>query len=282
MSPIDPDALPRRTYADAAAYVIAQFEAMGLSPPGRIVNLHRILQCSFIPFDHPDFRPALEALRDLHQLRFIFEELRDHRDTTAFRNVAKHMVNDSPLPQDDEHSPGRDYQFHLYLAAICHKAGLVPLRYDEPDVVCTVEGVKFGIAAKRVKSQSMLAIGKHLKKAAKQLSAQSLPVIIAVDVTLSRNPTNAPIMSRVQGQLFPLISDGLSRQFWEQQKEKIGRWIAGVHVQAILLVEFNYSIKEDDRWGQDCMFFWIPASTSGEADPLFASFYKIFLDGRPT
>jgi hypothetical protein len=282
MSPIDPDALPRRTYVDAAAYVIAQFEAMGLSAPRRLVNLHRILQCSFIPFDDPDFRPALEALHDLHQLRFIFEELRDHRDTTAFKNVAKHMVNDSSLPQDDENSPGRDYQFHLYLAAICHKAGLVPLRYDEPDIVCTVEGAKFGIAAKRIKSQNVLSIGKHLKKAAKQLAGQSLPGIIAVDLTLSRNPTNAPMMSRVQGQLFPLISDARGRQFCEQHKEKIRRWIAGVYVQAILLVEFNYRIKENDRWGRDCMFFWIPASTSRDPDPLFASFYERFSDGWPT
>src|SRR5258708_506831 len=178
------------------------------------------------------------------------------------------MVNDSPLPQDDEDFPGRDYQFQLYLAAICHKAGLVPIRYDEPDIVCTLEGMEFGIATKRVKSQSMLAIGKHLKKAVKQLADQSLPGIIAVDLTLSRNPKNAPVMSRMQGQLFPVISDARSRQFYEQHKERIGRWIAGVHAKGILFVEFSYSIKKNDRWGHDCMFFWMPASASRDADPL--------------
>lgn len=279
MTKVDPDLLPRRSYVDTAAYVIAQFEAMGLAPPNRIVNLHRVLDADFIPFDHADFSTALEALRDLHQLRFIFEELREHRDTKAFYNVAKHMVNDSPLPQDDANSPGRDRQFELYLAAICQKAGLIPICYDEPDVVCTVDGVKFGIAAKRIKSQSMLALGKHIKKAARQLAGQSLPGIVALDLTLSRNPTNKPMTSRLKEQVFPIISDAKSRQLYELHKETIQRWIAHMNVRAILLVEFNYSIKPNNRWGQDGTLFWIPAS--GGLDSLFESFFDAFSKGIP-
>jgi hypothetical protein len=54
-------------------------------------------------------------------------------------------------------------------------------------------------------------MGKHLKKAARQLADQSLSGIIAVDGMLSRNLTNAPMTSGVQGQLFPLLLDGRSR-----------------------------------------------------------------------
>jgi hypothetical protein len=74
-----------------------------------------------------------------------------------------------------------------------------------------VTALRLSPAPNEVQSQGVLAIGKHLKKAVRQLADQSLPGIIAVDVTLSQNPINAPMTSPVQGQLFPLLLDGCSR-----------------------------------------------------------------------
>jgi len=183
MTVVDPRQLPRHTRTEAAAYVIAQFPTLGLEPPPRLVEMHRVLSRGDNPFKDPDFFTALESLRDLHQLLFIFEQLHIHRDNPRFQKVAKHLLNDSALPQHDQDSPGRDHQFELYLAAICQNAGLVPVEYEEPDTTCFVDGTKFGIAAKRLKSRNPLQLKRHVRKGADQLKGQGLPGIVA------RSPT---------------------------------------------------------------------------------------------
>ncbi|MGA2253717.1 MAG: hypothetical protein ABSG53_03570, partial [Thermoguttaceae bacterium] len=172
---VDPQSLPRRTRTEAAAYVMAEFREMGFSPPSRLVEMHRVLSRGNVPFDDPDFFTALESLRDLHQLMFIFEQLHIHRTNSRFQKVVQHLLNDSVLPQHDKDSPGRDRQFELYLAAICQSAGLAPVDYEEPDITCFVNGTKFGIAAKRLKSKKPSQLEKHVRKGADQLRQQGLP-----------------------------------------------------------------------------------------------------------
>ncbi len=116
MTAVDPRQLPRHTRTEAAAYVIAQFQSLDLEPPSRVSEMHRVLSRGSIPFEDPDFFTALESQRDLHQLLFIFEQLGMHKDNPRFRNIVKHLLNDSALPQHDQDSPGRDRQFELYLA----------------------------------------------------------------------------------------------------------------------------------------------------------------------
>ena len=275
------DKLPRRTHVDAANYAIAQFEALGLNPPQRLVEMHNALEGEHIPFVSSSFPMALESMRDLHQLLLIFEQLKEHRSDRRYLNEVKHLLHDHVLPQDDTDSPGRDRQFQLYLAAICQKAGLVPVAHEEPDVTCHVNGSKFGIAAKRIKSTNILAIQKHIKKGARQLRGQGLRGIIALDLTMSRNPDNNLMTSRLHGQAYAMISESVSREFSETHHEDIGRWVASENamdnVKAILIVEFYFRIKENERWGLEGNLYW----KQNGPDPLFEAFVEEFSKRTP-
>lgn len=276
-------ALPR-TRVEGAAWVIARVRELGLSPEptSRLMEMHRVLSRGHVPFDDPDFPAALESLRDLHQLVFVFTQMEAHGDRPSFRKLVTHLLNDSALPQHDlENSPGRDKQFELYLAAICQKAELLPVGYDEPDVTCHVNGTKFGIAAKRVKSRNRSQIRKHVRKAADQLKGQGLPGIVALDLTLSRNRANQPIISQIQSQMHLLIADAKNRQFREENGESIRRIVAGTGVRAVLVMESTLRLRPDRQWWHDGMLSWIPATEDESQDPLFEAFYEGFLKGVP-
>lgn len=282
MTIVNPQSLPRRTRTEAAAYVMAEFREMGLEPPSRVVEMHRVLSRGDVPFDDPDFSTARESLRDLHQLVFIFEQLYIHRDNPRFRNVVKHLLNDSVLPQHDRDSPGRDYQFHLYLAAICQNAGLMPVDYEEPDVTCFVDGTKFGIAAKRLKSTKTRQLENNVRKGADQLRRQGLPGIIALELSLSRNQSNQPIISQIQSQMHLMIADAKNRQFREKYGAAIRRWVAGAGVRAVLVIETSFRVRPDRQWWHDGVLSWVPTALDDEeADPLFNAFYQGFLKGVP-
>ena len=88
------------------------------------------------------------------------------------------------LPNEDRsHSKGRDAQFELFVAAVCQNAGLHPVAREEPDVTCHIEGIKFGIAAKRIKSVTNLK--KHVRKAAQQIEGAGFPGMIALDTNVA-------------------------------------------------------------------------------------------------
>ncbi len=282
MTDLDLDHLSRHTRTEAAAYVIAQFRSMDLEPPRRVLEMHRVLSRGHVPFDDPEFSTALESLRDLHQLLFIFEQLHDHRDNPRFRSVARHLLNDSALPQQDQDSPGRDRQFELYLAAICQNAGLVPVDYEEPDVTCHIDGTKIGIAAKRLKSTRASQIKNRVREGAGQLRKQGLPGIVALDLSLSRNPTNRPIVSQIQSQMYLMITDAENRRFFDQHGDDIRRWIAGTGVRAVLIIESTLRLRPDRQWWHTGMLSWLPATSDDEhPDALFEAFYDAFLKGVP-
>lgn len=279
---VDPRSLPRRTRTEAAAYVMAEFREMGLEPPSRVVEMHRVLSRGNVPFDDPDFFVALESLRDLHQLMFIFEQLHVHRDNPRFQNVVKHLLNDSALPQHDKDSPGRDRQFELYLAAICQNAGLVPVDYEEPDITCFIDRTKFGIAAKRLKSRKASQLERRVRKGADQLRRQGLPGIVALELSLSRNQSNRPIISQTQSQMHLMIADAKNRQFRDKHGDAIRCWVAGTGVRAVLVIESTLRLRPDRQWWHDGMLSWVPATLDDEQpDPLFKAFYDGFLKGVP-
>jgi len=279
---VDPQSLPRITRTEAAAYVMAQFRDLGFEPPSRLVEMHRVLTRGNVPFGDPDFLVALESLRDLHQLMFIFEQLHIHKDNPRFQKVVKHLLNDSVLPQDDKDSPGRDRQFELYLAAICQNAGLVPVDYQEPDITCFVDGTKFGIAAKRLKSRNPSQLERHLRKGADQLRQQGLSGIVALELSLSRNQSNRPIVSQLQSQMHLMIADAKNRQFRDKHGDAIRRWVAGTGVHAVLIIETTLRLRPDGQWWHDGMLSWVAATLDAEQhDPLFKAFYDGFLEGVP-
>jgi hypothetical protein len=186
------------------------------------------------------------------------------------------------LPQHDQDSPGRDHQFELYLAAICQNAGLVPIDFEEPDITCFVDGTKFGIAAKRVKSRSVSHLVKRIGEGADQLKGQGLPGIVAIELSLSRNRNNRPIISQIESQMYLMIADAKNRQFRDKNGDAIRRCVAGTGVRAVLVIESVLRLRLDRQWSHEGMLSWVPTTLDDEQrDALFDAFYDGFLKGVP-
>lgn len=277
MVDLPPDCVVPRTRGDNATYIIEQVRHLGLEPhpSSRLMQMHRVLNSGFIPFEDPRFPTALEAERDLQQLGFVFDQLKAHRDDHEFKFLVKQALNDSVLPQKDrEQSVGRNFQFHLYLAAVCQNAGLHPVGYEEPDVSCTIDGRQFGIAAKRVKS--LHKVKGHIKKAADQIFRTSRPGIIALELSLAWNPDNRPIISQLQSQMYVAISVLKASQLFDKYHENIHRWVHGCGVLAVLVFDFSIRLRPNNQWGLDGMSTWL--ETNQDNDQVKAD-YKLFYNG---
>ncbi len=276
MLDLPPDCVIPRTRGENATYIIGQVQALGLNPhpTSRLMRMHDVLNSGFVPFDDPRFSTALEAVRDLQQLGFVFDQLQTHRENDKFRALVKKTLKDSVLPQNDrEQSVGRNSQFHLYLAAVCQNAGLHPVTYNEPDVSCTIDGREFSIAAKRIKSLDQL--NRHIKKAADQILRAGRPGIIAIELSLAWNPRNMPIISRLQSQLYVTTSVLKATQLFDRHHTDIYRWVRGHGVLAVLVFEFSIRLREDNEWGLEGMSTWLETT---EGDEHAKADYRLFCD----
>jgi hypothetical protein len=283
MTDLAPENVLPRTRCGNATYIIQQVRELGLNPhpSSRLMQMHRVLNSGFIRFEDPRFPTALEAERDLQQLGFVFDQLQSHRHNPEFKALVKKALKDSVLPQDNrQESVGRNSQFHLYLAAVCQNAGLVPVGYDEPDVSCTIDGKKFGIAAKRIKSMDQ--IKGHIKKAAEQICRGKRPGIIALELSLAWNPKNVPIVSPLESQMYDTISVLQGEQLFDKYHEDIYRWVGGQHVLAVLVFDFRIRLRPNSQWGLDGMSTWLDATKDDEqAKREYKLFYDRFLTGVP-
>ena len=272
-----------RTRAEAAVFVIEQIRSMGreAAPASRLVEMSRIWNRGYVDSTDPDFPTALEAMRDIQQLSFVFDHMQGHRENAKFRDLVKLVVADSRLPQEDtENSPGRDAQFELYLGAICQRAGLIPVEYIEPpDITCTITGQKYGIAAKRLKSDG--GIRRHVRKAARQIDASGCPGVIAIELSLAWNRENSPITSSFQSQLYPLIAQARGHGFLERRGKDIQRWIADSNVIGVVLFEFQARVV-DGKWAHAGMMSWLDVDESNEErNQNLARFRDAFASGFP-
>jgi hypothetical protein len=177
----------QRTKQELARFVVKSFTDMGfnLSPSSRVMRQHNVLVNTThdISFGTAEFFIAVEALRDLQMLAFIFDQANDPEDP-VFRELVKKCRCDSALPeQDKEKTPGRDAQFELFVAAVCRHAALLPVEHREPDVVFSIGNLTYCIAAKRPKS--IKAIDICLRSACDQISREKLPGLIAMDTSIA-------------------------------------------------------------------------------------------------
>jgi len=280
---VDPDNVMRRTRADNASYVIDQVRALGLNPDptSRLMQMRQVLSQGYIPSHDSKFQVALEAEWDMQHLGFIFDQMRVHGDNPEFRALVKRLLKDSVLSQKDrENSPGRDTQFELYLTAICQHAALLPVDSAEPDVTCTIEGTKFGIAAKRLKSLS--SVENHIRKGAKQIAKTKLPGVIALDLSLARNQQNLPIISKIQSQWYVPLAQLADQQFFDEYHQDIYRWVAEKGVLAVVVFDFRVRLHIDQHWGLEGMTCWLCTARDDEqANQNYKAFYAGFLRGIP-
>jgi hypothetical protein len=188
---------------------------------------------SVIPATHPDIEVALEAERDITELAFIFDNAEAFAGSTEFEFQLGLALKDAVLPQDNAgQSPGRDAQFHLYVAAICQKAGMSPA-FAEPDLVCNVDGVQFGVAAKRLKNIERLE--ERFKSARDQIDKARLPGIVALELSVAWNRQNVRLpVSGHEDEFAALFSQSL-KKFADDNIETLRRLSRGSDVRGVII-----------------------------------------------
>ena len=275
----------RRTRAETASFVIASVRALGLEPhaQSRLMQMHDALAKAeeIIQPDDPKFEIALEAQRDMTLLEFVFDQTIAHGDESGFASLVKRALKDSVLPQDDlGQSKGRDAQFELFVAAVCQNAGLVPVDYEEPDVTCSVERVKFGIAAKRIKNISNLK--RRVTRAAQQIETAQLPGIVALDTCLAMNRSNARITKSIPDHEFGAGYGQAFTRFLDDYHRRIYDWVDGKGVRGVVFHDHQLRLEPTGLWGLSSMTFWLStAHDDKQAKREFSSFRQGYLCGLP-
>ncbi|MBX3452466.1 MAG: hypothetical protein KF777_23145 [Planctomycetaceae bacterium] len=274
----------RQTRAGNATWVIEQLRELGLNPhpSSRPMRMCRVVNRGFVPYEDRDFPVALESMRDMQHLGFVLGQLHTQRVNPDFQAIVKRVIKDSALPQQDlNESPGRDKQFELYLAANCQNAGMLPVDCAEPDVTCVAGGIKFCIAAKRLKSFKSLK--DHIRKAATQIANRKQPGVIALDLSLAWNRKNAPVLSQLHGQLLPTIMQARARQFYDEHRQDIHRLVAGCSVLAVVSFDFAIRLLPDgESWEHVGMMSWEKiAHDRTQAECELDTFYDAFVKGVP-
>jgi hypothetical protein len=283
MSSLEKQSEPQ-TRVEQAAYIVERVNSLGIpiNSASRLMQMLRTLESGFVDYGDSRFPVALESIRDMYQLRLIVDEMEAHRNDLRFCSSVKKLLQDAAAPQyRNSHSPGRDTQLELYLAAIALRGGMLPVEYDEPDVTCNVEGRRFGIAAKRLKSVERFE--KRVKDRIRQIRRADIPGIVALDLTIARNPENRPITSGLRSQLSVMIGQSKNRQLFDRYEQSIYRWVATSRVRALLIFEFSLRVSPDrSSWIHDGLMCWFPTTnTDKSAESELAAFKWSFLQGMP-
>jgi hypothetical protein len=269
----------RRAQADYIVERLTQF-GVRINPSSRIGQAQRALRRpGIIQTDDPNYQIVLESIRDNYQLRLIVDNMDAHRESKAFKDAMYLLRKDFALPQSKlENTPGRNYQFQLYVAALCTNAG-IPTRHDEPDVVCELAGMTVGIAAKRLKTIDSLDV--NVKGAADQISNAGFPGIIALDLTIAQNPTNRRMMSAIESQWYSVLSDARARELFTKYGDRIRELVDGKNVLGVWTYVSTLRLRPDRSWSHDCWSFWYDTTKNAEEHALFELFQSGFLKGVP-
>lgn len=100
-------------------------------------------------------------------------------DDRIWPMIERAFFQDVAVPADaSTHSPGRDQQFELYVAARLHMAGMSP-SFVEPDIRSSLSGWPFVVAAKRAKSRKGLL--RQIRGGRDQIERTAIDGVIAVD-----------------------------------------------------------------------------------------------------
>jgi hypothetical protein len=224
----------QRTLIQDAEYVITQMEAFGCGLPAdsRLMKLRDLLRRGPIRSIDEDFVFGLEAHRDFQQMAFVFDQMQGREKDTRLRSVLKHMKGEKGLSSNQPNTPGQDHQFELYCGAICAKAGLNPVIFEEPDVTFNVGRERMCLAAKRLKSFN--PVSARITKAVDQIKRSRLPGLIAFEMSLAINPLN-----QVRPDRSPRAASESGQQFVAPCKDEIRTKIRGVNVVGIIVKYFE-------------------------------------------
>lgn len=273
-----------RTRIESAEFVIGSLKALGIEPhpASRLMQMRRVLieAAGIILPNHPEFETALESERDMQLLEYVFEQDHAKSGHADFVGRLHKLADDSVLPQDDrEQSVGRNTQFELFVAAVCQAAGFIPVDYQEPDVTCTVQRARVGIAAKRIKSEGQ--IKKRVPEAAKQIGASGLAGVIALDTSVGLNPNNIRITAPIPDAKFVALHREALHGFLRRYDERIRKWVRGRGVIGLIIHDHQVRFKADASWWLSSMTTRFCVAEDEAGKRLFSLFELPYVNALP-
>lgn len=232
MKIIVPPTTVARSRQQLATFVVETIEAAGIRvpPASRLWQMNKLLNSgtATIEPNHPDFEIALEAERDLQMLGFVFDHCPSTLRTAAFLERLEKLVSDAVLPQNNRtKSPGRDAAFELFIGAVCVAGKLLPVAWEEPDVTCVWNDVKYGFAAKRIKNLKNLET--RIREAVIQVERSGLPGVIVLDATPAFNPENLRL-AQMPDTIFRSEYFKNCRATWSEHQSKVQALMARGHI----------------------------------------------------
>lgn len=267
----------KRSLREAGSFVVDSIRNLlgDLHPQSRLMEMYRVIAAGGVvePND-PGFETVCEAVRDILLFEFVFDHVNNHPGSNKFADRVSTAIKDSVFAQRDRgQSKGRDAQFELYIAAVCEAGGLTPVEFDEPDVTCHVEGVKYGVAAKRFKSVGKLET--RLRKAADQIWRTGLPGVIALDLCMALNPDNARMILQIPDEKFADHHSEALKQFVGQRHNKIQECVRGKGVRCVVIHDHVILQDVSREWSLAGFTFWIPVIGQSEREEIE---YRMFHD----
>ena len=273
-----------RNQKETAEFVIESLNSLGLepNPSSRLMKMYKVVTGpnTVIPYGHPDFEIAVEARRDMPVLAFILEQSHAKRHDSGLISKLSRVCYDSVLPQTDrQNSPGRDTQFELFVAAICQAEGLCPVGYEEPDIFCTMDGIRVGFAAKRVKSKSK--IDKRIAEASKQIRKSGHPGFVALDTSIALNRANRWIGKAMSADKFGRKYGEAMNESLSEHENVFDRLKAQEGVVGCIFHDQQIRLDLDRVWALAGMTMIVGTASNAAEQKLFDLVSKRYRNGLP-
>jgi hypothetical protein len=278
-----PPTIVPRSRPELASFVIDTIEAAGVSVPdsSRLWRMHRLYNSGLTTIEqsHPDYEMALEAERDLQLLAFVFDQCGATALSEGYLERLRLLVGDSVLPQDDPiNSPGRDAGFELYAGAICSAAQFLPVIWEEPDVTCVLNGVKYGFPAKRIKS--LRSLEQRIRDAVRQIRRSGLPGVIVLDVGVAFNPSNYRL-AEMADTIFWNEYYTNCRATWDQYEARIQARLSRANVLGLIIHDYHIRLR-NGQWALAGMTMPVAAAARSVEDRrLFSELAYLYTHALP-
>lgn len=225
------------TLGASIAELINTLKTWGIrvSPSSRLGTMFRVIKSVGPEVGSLAYKIGAQAFIDVSQILHITRDLGQPVTGSEHERLLQEIIKDPTLPQDTgAHSPGRDAQFHLRVAAYATKAGFNP-QFEEPDLVCSLDGTQIGLAAKRLKSPENLE--NLIRGARRQIVESGIPGVIAMETSLAGNEANSPISPRMSRAEFCRRRQAFFEGFARTHRPLINKWIGTTWVRGVILFD---------------------------------------------
>lgn len=223
------------------------------------------------------------ALTDLSNLSLILNQFEDE-ESEEFKEKFKEMLggHNDQTKEIDTSSIARDTQFELLMCARFREAGLNSyLGKTHPDVVCVVDGIKYGFECKRIFNFNELSVQSNIKKAIDQLHKnfvnkdfrnRGMPLLC-----IDRYVTGGDKILKAQNAVSARAELGRQIQVFVDRNYK--RWNAGKAKDARIIGALLYmnvtAILEDEGMPVVCEEFGLSNNCwAGESREMFNDFVR--------